>query len=631
MTRAAALAAATFFLFQAALAPQAPASGRLRLHPDNPHYFLWRGEPTVIVTSGEHYGALLNLDFDYRRYLDTLHRDRLNGTRVFVGSYVEGDEAFNIAGNTLNPARGRFIAPWARSAEPGYADGGNKFDLTRWNEAYFRRLRDLVTYAGQRDVIVEMNLFSPMYEEGMWALSPLNAANNVNGVGRIGKDDVFTLDRHGGTLPFQEAMVRRIVSELRPYDNVYIEVCNEPYARQLSDAWHRHITDVIAEAMRGWDAPILISQNVANQAAKIVDPHPAISIFNFHYATPPSAVDMNYHLNRPIGDNETGFRGTGDDVYRMEAWEFMLAGGALFNHLDYSFTADHEDGTFEFPPTQPGGGGPTIRKQLAVLKQFIESFDFVRMAPDTATLRGGGPPLGSVRVLSEPGRAYAVYVRDLASTGPWSARWTGTIQAPEAGEYTLHTISNDGVRLWIGDRLVIDNWTDHGEQEDTAVVRLEPNAPQPIRLEYFYAGGQGVIRLLWSREGSARTTVPSSALSHEGGPGLRGQYYQGTSFDSEWFSRVDSEVDFALGTEPPRPPSDPADGSSQLDLDVPAGTWRTEWIDPRSGQITRRESIDHTGGVLRLAIPDYEDDIALRIVRETSAGAPVARLREGNR
>jgi len=37
----------------------------IQLHPDNPHYFLWRGQPTVLITSGEHYGAVLNADFDY--------------------------------------------------------------------------------------------------------------------------------------------------------------------------------------------------------------------------------------------------------------------------------------------------------------------------------------------------------------------------------------------------------------------------------------------------------------------------------------------------------------------------------------------------------------------------------------
>jgi hypothetical protein len=70
------------------------------LHPDNPHYFLWRGKPTILITSGEHYGAVMNLDFDYRKYLDTLAADGMNYTRVFSGAYVEPQGAFNIARNT---------------------------------------------------------------------------------------------------------------------------------------------------------------------------------------------------------------------------------------------------------------------------------------------------------------------------------------------------------------------------------------------------------------------------------------------------------------------------------------------------------------------------------------------------
>ena len=74
-----------------------------------------------------------------------------------------------------------------------------------------------------------------------------------------------------------------------------------------------------------------------------------MSIFNFHYAVPPDAVAANYDLNKVIGDNETGFRGTNDAVYRMEGWDFIIAGGGLFNHLDYSFVAGQEDGTFQYP------------------------------------------------------------------------------------------------------------------------------------------------------------------------------------------------------------------------------------------------------------------------------------------
>ena len=100
-------------------APAAPIS----LHPANPHYFLWRGRPALLITSGEHYGAVLNLDFDYRQYLDTLAADGLNYTRVFSGAYVEPQGAFKIERNTLAPRPGRFLAPWPRSSQPGYPDG----------------------------------------------------------------------------------------------------------------------------------------------------------------------------------------------------------------------------------------------------------------------------------------------------------------------------------------------------------------------------------------------------------------------------------------------------------------------------------------------------------------------------
>jgi hypothetical protein len=460
----------------ATLACAAPIS----LHPENPHYFLWRGEPTVIITSGEHYGAVLNLDFDYRKYLDTLAADGMNNTRVFSGAYVEPDGAFNIARNTLAPLAGRFICPWARGGEPGYANGGNRFDLQRWDEAYFERLRDFARYAGEKGVVVEFTLFCPMYEEKQWDLSPMNAENNVNGLGAVGRDDVHTLDKNGGLLAVQEALVRKVVTELNGFDNVMFEICNEPYFGGVTMEWQHRVADVITETERDLPKKHLVTQNIANKTAKIENPHPAVSVFNFHYAAPPDAVATNYHLDKVIGDNETGFRGTENTPYRTEAWDFILAGGGLFNHLDYSFVAGHEDGTFAYPPTQPGGGNRQLRREFGVLRDFIKSFDFIRMKPDNSVVKGGVPAGGTARALVEPGKAVAVYL-------------------------------------------------DRGGKAD----------------------------------------------------------------------------DGATGT---------AAGAATLQLDLPAGQWSPEWIDTKSGAVTRAGAV--TGGsVVSLEAPRFEQDIALRLVR----------------
>jgi hypothetical protein len=390
----------------------------LSLHPDNSHYFLFHGKPTLIITSGEHYGVVLNLDFDYAKYLQTLQADEMNGTRTWAGAYVEPEGAFKIAHNSLAPSRNKFICPWARSSEPGYPNGGNKFDLRKWDQKYFSRLSDFMEQASKRGVIVEMNLFCPMYEEVMWQISPQNAANNINHVGDVARTNVYTMDRSGGLLPFQEGMTRKIVTELNRFDNLYYEICNEAYFGGVTLDWQHHIAEVIVDTEKNLPKKHLISRNVANGAAQVDKPHPAISIYNFHYAFPPNTVAMNYPLNKAIGDNETGFKGTNNFHYRMEGWSFILAGGALYNNLDYSFVAGHEDGTFVYPSDQPGGGNPLFRQQLRGLKHFMEQFDFIHMKPNAAVIRSGIPSGGRGYALAAEGKAYAIYIVADASAKP---------------------------------------------------------------------------------------------------------------------------------------------------------------------------------------------------------------------
>lgn len=389
------------------------AAQTLALLPENPRYFAWRGRPLVIVGSGEHYGAVLNADFDFRTYLATLGQDGLNHTRLFSGaSYVEPQGAFNIAKNTLAPNGTRYLTPWARSSQTGYAGGGNRFDLDRWDETYFERLREFVRVAGRHKVIVEVNLFCPFYEESQWHLSPFHPGNNVNGAGQgVSHTNVYTLDRHGGLLAHQERFVDRVVHELRDADNLYYEICNEPYFGGVTLDWQAHIARRIAQAQTRHRQPKLVSQNIANHKARVDTALPNVSIYNFHYATPPDAVALNRHLHLPIGDNETGFLGTADTPYRVEAWDFLLAGGALFSHLDYSFVVGHENGTFAYPASQPGGGNPGLRKQFRLLRDFLRPFDLARTGPDDTVIASRLPETHTARALVEPGRRIGVYLR----------------------------------------------------------------------------------------------------------------------------------------------------------------------------------------------------------------------------
>ncbi len=392
----------------------------IRLHPDNPRYLQLRGRPALLVTAGEHYGAVLNLDFNCTAYLDELARHRFNLTRIFSGTYREVAGSFNITGNTLAPAAGRFVCPWARSQTPGASDGGNKFDLTLWDNRYFARLKDFIRQAGQSGVVVELVFFCTMYDDRVWQASPMHIRNNVNGVGGVSKYEVYSAkDRLLSEA--QQAVVRKLVTELNAFDNLYYEICNEPYERGgLTKEWNDRIIGTIVEAEAALPNKHLIAQGFPPSNMPVGNLNPHVSILNFH-AAKPAAFRLNNRHNRVIAFDETGGADRSDRKYRTEAWDWLLAGGGVYDHLDFSFTTACPDGTaVPLPPGTPGGGGPKLRDQLRILKDFMHGIDFIRMAPHDEIIKANristspgasrSAPQPTVRALAEIGQVYAIYV-----------------------------------------------------------------------------------------------------------------------------------------------------------------------------------------------------------------------------
>jgi len=107
-----------------AMPEEASTTSVLRLCPENPRYLEYQGQAILLISSAEHYGAVLNLDFDYKRYLASLREGGFNYTRIFTGTYVETvHNIFGIENNTLAPEEGRYLAPWLRKE--------GKYDLSR--------------------------------------------------------------------------------------------------------------------------------------------------------------------------------------------------------------------------------------------------------------------------------------------------------------------------------------------------------------------------------------------------------------------------------------------------------------------------------------------------------------------
>ena len=403
----------------------------LQLSSRNPHYFLYKGKPTVLITSAEHYGAVINSEFDYITYLDLLQKNNFNLTRVFVGSYCEGDYydfapgKKNNAGdnqNTLAVRPGKLIAPWARSDSTGYRNGGNRFDLDKWDTDYFKRLNDFCRQAARRNIIVEIVFFSANYGPATWLNSPLNAGNNINEVEDVAYNETH-LPKNKKLIARQIAMIQKIVQELNEYDNIYYEICNEPYwikgipevestikVQQFlpeTDDWQAMIGQAIKTAELKLAKRHLIAQNFANNYFKIEKLDSNVSILNYHYAYPPKTVTDNYRWSKPVAFDETADGQNAPDR-RREAWAFILAGGAVYNNLDWSWTVDDVTGLGRNARGQRQSG-KEVREQLTILAKTIGNFDFIAANPVDSTYKQDLPAGINVYGLAIPGKDYLFY------------------------------------------------------------------------------------------------------------------------------------------------------------------------------------------------------------------------------
>ena len=94
----------------------------------------------------------------------------------------------------------------------------------------------------------------------------------------------------------------------------------------------------------------------------------------------------------------------------------------------------------------------------------------------------------------------------------FSARWTGQVQPQFSETYTFYTQSDDGVRLWVNNVLVVNNWTDHAVTENSGTIALTAGQRYDIRMEYYENGGLATARLLWSSPSTAKAAVPMASL-----------------------------------------------------------------------------------------------------------------------
>lgn len=129
-----------------------------------------------------------------------------------------------------------------------------------------------------------------------------------------------------------------------------------------------------------------------------------------------------------------------------------------------------------------------------------------------------GQPSGFALGIGDPGGAVtedwlAGSPGEVTNTDRWSLRLTGLVTFPTAGQYTLSAVSDDGVRIWVDDVPIINDWYG-GAKTRTAPAAITATAGQVsrIRIEYWDSHLNAHLHLRWSLNGATAVTIPGTAL-----------------------------------------------------------------------------------------------------------------------
>jgi len=385
--------------------------GTLRVSTTNSHFFTDASGKSILLTGShtwenfqDHYSDADPSIFNWKEYLDMMQNNHHNFMRLWMYEQPQG-QAWTTDKVYIDPM------PYQRAGKETAFDGKPKFDLDKWNQAYFDRMRVRVIEAGQRGIYVSIMFFQGWSQNKLglkdadpFLSHPYNKTNNINGIDALnsnqdeaGKPTLHSLGNKA-VLQRQEAYVKKVIETVNGLDNVLYEVINEGGTTD----WLYHIVNYVHNLEKGMPkqhpvgvgnrvAPVMHNKELWNSPADWVSP----TWMPSGWSLPGSRFVDDYGGNPPEDnhgkvvildtDHLWGNGGTSAWVWKsfcrglnpvfMDPWH-PLAGKLEPEKVDFLFiTGGISKQQRNYPDWDP------VRKNMGYILKYAEKMDLTTMFP----------------------------------------------------------------------------------------------------------------------------------------------------------------------------------------------------------------------------------------------------------
>jgi len=450
-------------LISTAMSKSKPITAPLRAFPNNPNYFTDGRGKAVYLTGSHTWNNFQDWGtddspqpFDFAANVKMLVAHHHNFTLLWQTELP----VFRGLPTRANDSPDFFVTPqpWQRTGPGNASDGKLKFDLAKFNPAYFDRLRARVQQLDAAGIYAGVYLFS-----GEWLLRfrfsgdgyPLTGSNNVNGIDDGGGVGSVTMSAPNAITSIQDAFVRKLIDTLNDLPNVLWIVSQE--APPGSAWWNHHLISLtrVYEAGKPWQHPVGLGVLADNNDATIMDS-------DADWIAPAARISPTRSCGRGhpackvnINDSDHSYFGMWNDsaqANRNFFWINFTQGNQTLFMDPYVVFYPREKRNLCPSPAHGIGAAPdprwdNVRDNLGYIRGYADRLNLAAMVPrgdlsSTAhALASAAPAHPELLVYMPSGRNFAVNLSGV--DGPLAVEWMN----PTTGVKTSGTPVSGGSTL----------------------------------------------------------------------------------------------------------------------------------------------------------------------------------------